>query len=371
MKIASRGTVFSGQPSGQEAFCCFPSACLLKTGEILATFQCGPQKNHAHGTVFLSRSTDGGSSWSKPVAPFKDWALSKGLTVHVAYLTEVSPGKLLANMLLCDHLDDPALPFFHPETGGVLPITIGISESVDDGANWSDPQIIKTGRFDDIPVPIMSPIRRISSGNWLLPFETSKNYHDAGIWDHYAACVVSKDQGKSWGQCITVAKDPKGLLLYFDQRLVALDQNRYLAFFWTFDTKGGVDTTVHRSISTDGGLAWPAVPEDTGLVGQSTWPVPLGGDKIVALTVDRYGAGTIKACLSDDLGRTWLEESIIHKHQLSGFHEKNLVDNLSEQQLWSFGLPSGIRISNNEILAVWYCGTPERTSICWSRITVP
>ena len=276
----------------------------------------------------------------------------------------------MANLMLCDHLGDPDLPFFNPKTGGGLSLTIGISESADDGVSWSKPQIIKTGRFDDVPVPIMSPIRITSDGHWLIPFETAKNYNDSGAANHYAACVVSKDQGKSWEKCITVANDPRQHHMYWDQRLVTLDQNRCLAFFWTFDAKRGVDTTVHRSVSNDGGLTWPAIPEDTGLVGQSTLPVPLDGDKVVALTVDRYGAGTIKACLSQDLGRTWLEELVIHKHQLSARNQKDLAGNLSEQNLWSFGLPFGIRVGNNEIFTVWYSGLPEHTAIHWARIEV-
>jgi len=327
MKIRTHGRVFSGQPSSPEAFCCFPSVCLLSTGDILATFQCGPVKSHAHGTVSVSRSNDGGNSWSHPISPFKDWAQSKGFTVHAVYLAEPTPGRLVGNLMLCDHLGDPDMPFFNPKTGGALPIVIGLSESSDNGIHWCEPRIIQTGRFDDVPVAIMSPIRRTSDGDWLIPFETSKNYNDAGLWDHYAGCVVSKDEG-------------------------------------------GIDTTVHRLVSIDGGQTWPSRPQNTKLVGQSTWPIPLDGDKVVALTVDRYGEGAIKACLSDNLGKTWLEELVLHKHELSGVHADNLVGNLSEMQLWSFGLPSGIRISNNAILAVWYCGTPENTSIEWARIEV-
>lgn len=370
MKVTTSGQVFSGQPSSPDAISCFPSVCLLANGEMLASFQCGSVKNHANGTVLFSRSKDMGNSWSEPTAPFKQWASSKGLTVHVSYIAEVSPTRLLANLMLCDHWGDPDLPFFNPKTGGVLPIVIGLSESTDNGANWLDPEIIKSGRFDDVPIPIMSPIRTTSDGHWLIPFETSKNYNDAEPWNHYAACVISKDQGQTWDQCVTVANDPEKHLLYWDQRLAALDQNRCLAFFWTFDAQAGADTTIHRSVSTDGGQSWPSIPQDTGLVGQSTWPIPLGGDKIVALTVDRYGAGTIKACLSENLGQTWSQELIIHTHQLSCRNEKNLVGNLSEQQLWSFGLPSGIRISSNEIFTVWYSGSPERTSVHWARIEV-
>ena len=370
MKITAQGTVFSEQASSEEAFCCFPSVCLLSTGEILATFQCGPVKNHAHGTGYLSRSDDGGNSWSQPIRPFKDWGQSKGLTVHLVYLAEPTAGRIVANLMLCDHLGDAGLPFFNPKTGGALPLTIGLSESIDNGISWSEPRIIKTGRFDDVPAAIMSPIRKTSDGDWLIPFETSKSYNDAGLWDHYAACVVSKNEGQSWDQCVTVANDPKKHWLYWDQRLVAMDDNRCLAFFWTFDTRLGADSTVHRSVSVDGGQTWPRTPENTGLVGQSTWPVPLDGDKVVALTVDRYGEGVIKACLSDDLGKTWLEELVLHKHELSGVHADNLVGNLSEMQLWSFGLPSGIRTGEKEILAVWYCGAPENTSIEWAKIKV-
>lgn len=370
MKTTKAGTVFEGEPGSPQTLCCFPSLCRLGNGDLLATFQCGPEKNHADGTVCLCRSTDGGASWSTPVTPFRDWARGRGLTAHVVYLAEIEPGLLVADLMLCDHLGDPGLPFFNPATGGALPIVIGVSISADNGMHWSEPCFIKTGRFDDVPAPIMSPVRRTSDGNWLLPFETSKSYHDADDWDHYAACAVSCDRGDTWGACVAVANDPEKRRLYWDQRLVALDGNRCLAFFWTFDTQLGRDTTVHRSVSSDGGRSWPAVPEDTGLVGQSTWPVPLDDDRIVALTVDRYGEGVIKACLSNDLGANWTESLVLHRHALSGCRAATLNDNLSEQALWSFGLPSGIRTGAGELLAVWYSGGSGHTAIHWARVLV-
>jgi hypothetical protein len=365
MQIIEAGTVFFSEGT----ISAFPSACNLGDGDVVVCFQHGPVKNHADGTVCLTRSSDGGRTWTAPEQPFRQWAASKGLTVHAAYLSEVSPGRLLAALLLCDHLGDPELPFFNPDTGGALPMFIGLAESGDGGRTWSEPRILSTGRFDNVPVAIMSPIIKARQDLLLLPFETSKNYNDPGDWRHYAAALVSKDDGKSWDDVIIAAHDPEGRMMYWDHRMITLNNDRCLDFFYTFDNSAGKQTTAHKSISMDAGLTWLERPIDTGLEGQP-YPIWLGGDEILVLTVDRYGDEAIKAILSPDLGDTWVDELVIYKHGGYTDSTDSLNDNLAAQQMWCFGLPFGMRCGAREVMVVWYCGTPEETRIESAKVVL-
>ena len=63
--------------------------------------------------------------------------------------------------------------FFNPETEGVLPISIYLSESVDDGLTWSIPEKMDVGEFDSTPIPLMGPISRVSDHELICPFETT------------------------------------------------------------------------------------------------------------------------------------------------------------------------------------------------------
>lgn len=369
MQIQDGGTIFAGQAGTSRAICCFPHVCQLGNGELLTTFQCGPAKNHMHGAALLARSTDGGTSWSAPTEPFGPWAQGQGLTVHVAYLSEVQPDRLVANLMLCDHRGDPTLPFFNPDTGGVLPVTIGLSESTDDGHTWSNFRVLHTERFDDVPVPIMSPIHVTPQGRWLLPFETSKRYDDPSRWYHHAAMITSDDQGCTWGSAQSIAHDPSGSVLYWDHRLAVTDNGQCVDFLWTYDADSTQDRTVHRTVSLDGGRQW-SPPEDTGLIGQSAWPVPLDGRQVVVLTVDRYHRKVIKACLSDDLGQTWVEEQVLYQHEKTPRAKASMNQELVEMGLWSFGLPCGVRTGVNDILATWYQGDSASTNISWARLGV-
>lgn len=370
MQIQASGTVFEGHNPKKDVFSSFPILCRLQNGRIIAAFQNGIAKHVADCTVMLTYSEDSGRTWSRPDEPFREWAVSKGYAAHLAYISEISPGRLLASLLLCDHLGNPALPMFNPETGGALPIFIGLAESLDGGQTWREPVVLKVKRFNDVPVPITSPIVKTPDGALILPFETSKKYYDSGIWEHYAASLLSQDGGKTWDDVRIIAHDPENRIMYWDHRMVSIEGGRCLDFFYTFDNAAGKEISIHRSVSMDGGRTWPEKPFDTGLPGQP-WPVPLRGDEIVVLRVDRYGDGAIKANLSPDLGATWSDELMFYRHRAKvRKNDDTLTDNLNEQMMWCYGLVSGVTVGEREILAIWYCGAPDATRIECARIRV-
>lgn len=367
MNIVDSGILFEGNTEDSKILS-FPSLCKMSNGEIIAAFQCGREKNHACAKGILIKSYDNGRTWHNPVDPFSKWATENGYAVHVVYLSEIMPGKLLASLMLCDHNGNPSLPFFNPETGGALPIYVGLAESYDNGITWSRPSVLSTGCFNNLPCPIMSPIVKGADGRLFLPFETSKTYYNTGKWHHHAACLVSEDGGKSWPEVKIIANDPEDRYLYWDHKMVPLGDNRIVDFLWTYDTTLNQDTYVHISMSHDGGISWPKNPSSTGLTGQVTFPISIGGSSIMVVTVDRFKDKAIKGYISHDLGKKWGSEFVIYRHEVSDNSSSTLNEALAEMQYWSFGLPFGIKISAEEVLVAWYCGSSEKTRIRWATV---
>lgn len=118
MKIIDKGIIYSGAENTRHAILSFPSLVQLASGKILASFQAASRKNAIDTHILLSQSLDGGKTWKEPFEPF-----SPGKDViHVAYLSEVKPGRLMANLLWCNHFGDSSLEFFNPDTSGIFQV---------------------------------------------------------------------------------------------------------------------------------------------------------------------------------------------------------------------------------------------------------
>ena len=118
----------------------FPFLCQLKDGRILAAHQMGQAFESVDGTTFLSESTDGGVTWSKP------WQAhdKSGETVPLndnGKVIQLADGRLV--MLGYQFFrENPDLPLGNPETGGLLPDEIYFCISEDDGRTWSARQSV-------------------------------------------------------------------------------------------------------------------------------------------------------------------------------------------------------------------------------------
>ena len=159
MNIIDQGIIFSGIKEGQESKCCFPSLVQLSNGEIIASFQAASEKNSIDSHALLTHSFDGGKSWGKPYSPFLNEINGEKATIHFVYLTELKPGLLIAALLWCNHLNDASLEFFNPDTGGLLPTSICLSESTDNGLTWTTPRKLDAGKLNETPIPLWASVR--------------------------------------------------------------------------------------------------------------------------------------------------------------------------------------------------------------------
>jgi hypothetical protein len=276
----------------------------------------------------------------------------------------------MANLLWCGHFGDPSLGFFNPDTGGLLPTSIYLSESIDNGLTWTQPGKLDAGELNKIPLPITGPIHKIDSHTLICPFETSKKYDDSGPWLHKAAYFISHDDGKTWPEYKVVAHDPENKILYWDQRIANFGNGLLVDMFWAYDNVRNSELNAYMSKTADGGRTWTQ-PADTGLVGQP-WPIAINEHTLAVVSADRNKSQAIKIFLTDNFGRTWdaAPPLMIYNQQQQIVKSKTLNEYLVDMTSWSYGLPSGIKLSNGNVLVTYYAGNEITTNIHWYLIKI-
>lgn len=367
MKLVAEGTVFSGTAGTDTANCCFPAVVILADGSMLCSWRAGTTKESADGKIWLARSKDGRNWKSWPLTVDSQFESKTG-EFHYGPLTCLEDGRLLISLMWTDR-SDPSLPFFNPQTEGLLPIRTIFAESRDGGLTWSQVRAMDTEPYQT-PMPITGAVLELADGRLACPFEVNKNYSDQGPWRHAAAIKISSDGGWSWSLAHEVANDPTGRLMYWDQRHSFLN-DRWVAMFWTYDREAGRDANIHISHARDGGRFW-SPPRDTGITGQIAQPIVLKNGRLVVVYMDRFQTRSIRAKLSLDSGMTFgSEDLLIYAHPTGSSdpgEQSNAKAYLQDQQLWTFGRIDAAADVSGDIFVVFYCGNTTATKIRWTRI---
>lgn len=363
MELVRQSTIFSGSPGTDTANCCFPSIAALDGGGLVVTWRAGSQKDSADGHILLSRSRNGGLTWSTPRRlTFRFNAPGPG-EPHYAPVTATGGDNLLAAVMWIDR-SEPSLPFFHPATEGLLPVRTPFFESSDAGDTW-----MAIGEMDnspyESPMPITAPILTLPARRLACQFEVNKSYRDEKPWRHAAAWKVSSDGGRSWPDHIELANDPTGRFMYWDAHSACREDGLCIAFFWTYDRVECRDVNIHVSHSFDSGLTW-TVPRDTGLAGQVAHPVFLEDARLAVVYLDRFFTRSVRVALSDDLGETFHSDYSVYSHTLRGVSDNAttaLTNYLVQMDSWTFGRVDAVSLADGKIAVVFYAGTSSATSI--------
>jgi hypothetical protein len=366
MKLISHGTVFTGTAGARTASSCFPAIVQLPDGTLVVAWRVGSQKDSADGQILLSRSTDEGRSWSGPEAlPAGPWAAEAG-EIHYAALTVLGDNHLLAALMWLDR-SDPKRPFFNPVTEGILPVRTWFCESHDGGRSWGDYRVMDAEPH--MPLTITGPVLLIDN-KLVCQVEVNKAYEDTQPWRQAAVWKTSHDGGYNWPEYTEVAKDPAGQVFYWDARYSVGVNGYVMAALWVYDRKKKCDLPIHLCESYDGGRTWSA-PRDAGLVGQLGYPVLLGGGRLLLPYVDRYRSPSIRAALSNDLGRTFVEDIVLYRHQATQMDPGKgsaTADYLQDMELWTFGRVDPILGIDGTVWLAYYAGTAQATNIHWARL---
>jgi hypothetical protein len=385
MQIVDSGILSRGQPDSSRAILTFPTVIALEDGSLLASYRTGTTKDSDDETVEFVRSLDNSRTWSEPWKPFENPTLD-GLSgsLRVCYLTELSPGHLLAAALWIDRTTYPGGGLFNEETEGCLPMSVLLADSDDNGASWSPWRLVPMPA-EIGPPSLTAPVLMLADGSLALSIETNKQYNDASPWMQKVVFLHSQDhqgttgrQGSGgkpavdqrWGEPVVAGEDPSGRIFYWDLRCGVGPDGRVAIFAWTYDTVATRYLNIHRRISADSGHTWTDV-EDLGFADQAARPAMLADGRVVLPYVDRFGSRSIRARLAATIDAPFYaatEVVLYQQEQASGDQTDSTSELLSEMSLWTFGLPYGEALADGTALVVYYAGTDETMDIHWARI---
>jgi BNR repeat-like domain len=349
-------------------------ALTLSDGTMLASCRLGSDREGADGHTGVFASTDAGETWEMRYLSLheREWDGWPGET-RGWYLSELSPGVITAAVLWTDR-SDPSKRWPNPETQGLLGMRVYNLISRDGGRSWPERRRIDLSHHKG--ASSTGPVLRLEGGALAQPFETWKDYDDASPGVPAALLRLSHDEGASWTEDVLVARDPTNRLFYWDQRLEAHPTDgRYVNMFWTHDVTAGQDVDVHVSWGSPDGRTWTD-PVPTGLPGQHTQPLSLGGARLVAVYSHRQDPPGIRAVLSDDFGRTWDRSTEIEVYASEAGAEpgsgraRPQADYWSDMGAWQFGHPRGAVLPNGEVLVVFYGGSGVSRSARWARLRI-
>lgn len=126
-----------------------PALCITKKGTLVAVYCKSEYKPY-----LITRSTDGGKSWSKP------------MLFPPTEKTQVYPGSLTA---LADGRIVHAWNVWYAADPKVRSRYVAYSVSDDDGLTWSEPKNLGKSKDEKLGSVIRHPIVELSPKSWLIP----------------------------------------------------------------------------------------------------------------------------------------------------------------------------------------------------------
>jgi dienelactone hydrolase len=231
-----------------------PAACVTKKGTVLVIFGQSDMKD-----LRLSRSTDGGKTWTEPV-PF---AHTEKLAIYPGSLTTLGDGRVI-------HVWNVWYPDADAKGGKSRFPQYSISS--DDGLTWSDPRDLP--KNPDAESVIRHPIVELSPRDWLYSLMDK-----TVVYDPETHAVSPLGDGRNHG-LVPIVRTPTGTLV----------------------SGSGVR-------STDGGKSWQKV-DPFPAIGENGWRFDLmvtSDGWLVASEVLGSGVGgeRWRFVVSRDDGRTW------------------------------------------------------------------
>ncbi|MFN8487988.1 MAG: sialidase family protein [Caldilineaceae bacterium] len=369
MQMIETGVLTRGAPGAARGVLTFGHVLALADGALLATCRAGATKDSPDETIEFYRSLDGGRTWGAFWRPFGETRVDGVLgSLKLCYLTELTPGHLLAAAMWVDRESYPGQGLFNAETEGCLPMAILLADSYNGGATWSDWR--KAPMPEEVgPPSLTNPIMKLADGSLAMSIETNKHYQDRSPWRQKVVLFHSTDLGKTWQAPSVAGFDPTGRIFNWDQRCGVAPDGRIVTFNWTYDTQTTRYLNIHRRISTDHGHTWSPA-EDLGFADQAAHPAILPDGRLVLPWVDRFRTHSIRARVAPSIDAAFdpASEVVIYTHGQAAKQDDNMGELLAEMALWSFGLPYAETLTDGDVLVVYYAGTEKAMDIYWARL---
>lgn len=331
-----------GTPTGSVSA---PRCVIASDGTIVCTFIAQSVLGTNDFKPMITRSADGGNTWSEPVFIWPKHTENFSIFGSISR----APTGVFLFYGTRTVVDTPGESFWLDATQGLKANDLVWAHSEDDGNTWSD--LLK------IPMPFEGSAEApgamcATRGGKLVCCYAPYNTFDAtlSVKRNQVVCLRSSDYGASWHDS-TMIKFPFDDSAGAEAWVVELKDGRLLGTTW--HVRSMADEPNAYALSYDAGETWgPTV--STGINGQSTALAPLGDGSVVFLynrrRAEEKGVWMAVAKPSD-------EDFGVLSNQRIWATEKPSETGMVNHESWTnfaFGEPSGLMISDNEILVtVW------------------
>ncbi|PXA96216.1 hypothetical protein DMC47_18060 [Nostoc sp. 3335mG] len=276
MQLLETGTLYANpDPLLVSRQAAFPGLALLPDGDIVALFSIGQAFDAADMRAHVSRSKDGGRTWSAPL-PLHSQAFTPEESESFKP-TSLSDGTLLATGYVFLR-PTPLTPIVDPRTNALLPLQNKRSRSRDGGRTWTVPERFSVGGTG---LELSGPVIERASGELLgvgAPFHL-------GVTEQEGWLIASRDNGATWQQkSVFFRAEPSGIAPW-ESRLIDFGGDRVGVLFWAFDIAQGRNLSNHLALSDDGGETFRIL--DTGIAAQASNGLALAADELLTIHAHR------------------------------------------------------------------------------------
>ncbi|MBO9608036.1 MAG: exo-alpha-sialidase [Paenibacillaceae bacterium] len=342
----------------------FPSVLQLDNGEMVATFCIGQAFESADLHAHVAHSTDQGATWTLtgPLYP----GTPDRMTSDACRISHGENGEIVAFVTRHDRSREGE-GLANPENMGFVEVELLLLRSSNGGRTWHGPETINPPLVGP-SFELCSPIVPLRDGTWLLPTSTWRG------WDGYCpngmkmVAFRSTDRGGTWPDYLDVMADEQHHIIYWESKIVELEDGRLLGVAWTFNETEGKDLPIHYAVS--GGIGKPFTsPRSTGLFGQTTALMQLEDGRLLSVyrRTDQPG---LWANLSRLAGDEWVNEEQVPLwgQNANGLTAQN--DNMVENfNVLKFGAPCLYRMQDGTIFVAFWAVEDAVANIRWLKLS--
>ena len=310
----------------------FPGVAKLDNGEIAVVCRQGKGHECPFGGIVLTKSKDGGRTWSKPVCIY-----NSALDDRNPSILKLPDGRVHVSLYTSNWARRPDLRQRYPEQYAAI-------ESLSAGKNLGPKVIFSDNnghtRGEPIKLPCSSPHGPILGPNGDL-WWTGR---ESGNGRHCHAIYHSNTGGRKWRRyarisCSAFPGEDKVKEVFREPALAILSDGK-----WVATMRVNLDGYVRQTCSWDSGRHW-TVPRNLKIRGKPHHLLPLKDGRLLMTYGHRFFPLGIRACVSSDGGRTWdLKNEIVLRHKGADT---------------DLGYPVSIELDDGLVFTVYYYNNKE------------
>lgn len=364
IEVRASGLVYRNpRPELRSHHAWHPSLIRFDDGELVCVFDAASADQALDYRAFVTRSADGGVTWSTPSRVLPDWGDRP--TTHLVRASRSSDGSLVG-VVGRMFRDDPEQGIVNLPGIGYADMDLWLTRSTDRGRTWSAPEPLQPP-VEGPSWEICHAVVELRDGRWLLPLSSWMGWHGDAADGMRAMAFESTDRGRSWPRAIVEFDRWADDVIHWEQSLVELPDGRLLAVAWSLDWKTGAVEPTPYAIAPDARSF--SIRGLTGFLGQTTKLVVLPDGRLFAAyrRQDEPGLWGTVARLD---GERWvnLETAPLWQGAASGMTGGS--DTGSELVALKFGYPNMVLEADGGILLAFWCEEDCIVNIRWLRIAV-